>query len=53
MLIVPRGIVDVIGLVRCVVAEEEEEGIVFVAMDEGDGIIGGDLGIMTYVGIVP
>ena len=37
---------------RCVVAEEEEEGIVFVAMDEGDGIIGGDLGIMTYVGIV-
>ena len=52
MLVVPRGIVDVIRLVRGVIAEEKEEGVVPVPMDEGDSIVGRNLRIVAHMGIV-
>ena len=35
-----------------IVAEEEEEGVVFITVDEQDGVVGRDLRVVTYVSIV-
>ena len=43
------GIVDVVGLVRSIIGQIEEERILQVAMNESDGIVGRNIGIVTEV----
>ena len=43
------GIVDVVGLVRSIIGQIEEEWILPVAMNESDGIVGRNIGIVTEV----
>ena len=50
--LVPRDIVDDIRLVGAVVGEVEEERVVLVAMDKGNGVIGRNLRVVAYMRIV-
>ena len=52
LLVVPRGVVDVVGLVRRIVGQVEEERGILLPAYEGDGIVGGDVGVVAHVGIV-
>ena len=52
LFVIPRCVVDVVRLVGRVVAEEEEERAVLVAVDELYGVVGRDLRVMAHVGVV-
>ena len=50
--VIPRGVVDDVWLVGCIVGKIEEERMVPVALDEADGIIGRDIGVVLHVLVV-
>ena len=52
LVIVPHSIVDDIGFVGGIEGEVEEERIALVALDEADGIVGGDVGVMANMPVV-
>ena len=50
--VIPRRLVDDIWFVRSVIGQIEEEGLLLVASNESDGVVCGDVGVVTYMGIM-
>ena len=52
LVVIPRRVVDVVRLVRSVVSQIKEEGMVLLTVDKGYGIIGRNLGVVPHMGVV-
>lgn len=52
LVVIPCGVVYYVRLVRCVVGQVEEEGVVLVAVYEADGVVGRYVGVVAHVAVV-